>query len=149
GRFTRTRSLARKQKAYEYSSPQVHRNVPALPARVVLTVSFVVSLAIGLFCHHHPQGALAPLKLDASVEASGRHNFSVRVQRIRHVRSPRPSHPAPNVRDDWPNAPLFGHGIARRGASDLPVWLSEIFSAKPLDISANQRAATCCQMRSS
>jgi hypothetical protein len=36
-------------------------------------------------------------QLDASVEASGRHGFTVREQRFRLVRHPRPSHPAPNV----------------------------------------------------
>jgi hypothetical protein len=36
-------------------------------------------------------------QLDASVEASGRHGFTVRDQRFRPVRHPRPSHPAPNV----------------------------------------------------
>jgi hypothetical protein len=39
-------------------------------------------------------------QVDASVEASGRHNFAVRIRRPRHERRTRPSHPASNVRDD-------------------------------------------------
>jgi transposase len=42
----------------------------------------------------------------ASVEASGPHDFTVRVRRIRRVHRSRPPHPAPNVRDDR-EAPLF------------------------------------------
>jgi hypothetical protein len=61
---------------------------------MVLTVSFVVSLVIGLSCHHRRR---IIRRLDASVEASGRHNFAVRVRRIRLVRQSRPPHPLPNV----------------------------------------------------
>jgi hypothetical protein len=46
-------------------------------------------------------------KLDASVGASGPHDFAVRVSAIRQRRRPRPPHPAPNVRDVR-NAPLSG-----------------------------------------
>src|SRR3954447_16590898 len=59
------------------SSPWVHRSNPAFPHTMVLTVSFVISPVIGpvlspslCFC----------AKLDASVEASGPHDFAVRVQ---------------------------------------------------------------------
>ena len=52
---------------------------------MVLTVSFVLSPAIGLFCHPRLRGVSGPLgltspfrKLDASVEASGPHDFAVR-----------------------------------------------------------------------
>jgi len=49
---------------------------------------------------------------------------TTRLRRPRHAHPsnalPRPSHPAPNVRDDWPNALLWGRGTARRSASDLP-----------------------------
>jgi len=44
---------------------------------------------------------------------SGPHDFAVRVQRIRLLRHPRPSHPAPNVRDDR-EAPLMRAQDARR-----------------------------------
>ena len=49
---------------------------------------------------------LASQELDASVEASGPHDFAVRGHVIRRVTWPRPSHPAPNVRDDR-EAPLL------------------------------------------
>src|SRR6059058_2799528 len=49
---------------------------PAFPHAVVLTVSFVISPVIGLCCHRR----FACTKLDASVEASGPHDFAVRVQ---------------------------------------------------------------------
>jgi hypothetical protein len=46
-----------------------------------------------------------PAKLDASIGASGPHDFAVRVSIIRprtnvRLTLPRPPHPAPNVRDD-------------------------------------------------
>ena len=43
-----------KNKKHTSKSPQVHRNNPAFPARLVLTASFVLSLVIGLSCHHPP-----------------------------------------------------------------------------------------------
>src|SRR3954454_15503980 len=49
---------------------------PAFPHAVVLTVSFVISPVIGLCCHRRSACA----KLDAGVEASGPHDFAVRVQ---------------------------------------------------------------------
>jgi hypothetical protein len=44
--------------------------------------------------------------LNASVGASGPHDFTVRFKRSRQKHHPRPSHPAPNVRDDR-EAPLL------------------------------------------
>jgi hypothetical protein len=43
---------------------------------MVLTVSFALSSVIGLFCHRRLADISA--KLDASVEASGPHDFAVR-----------------------------------------------------------------------
>jgi len=45
-------------------------------------------------------------KLDASVGASGPHDFTVRPSAVRQQHCRRPPHPAPNVRDDR-EAPLF------------------------------------------
>jgi hypothetical protein len=72
---------------------------------MVLTVSFVISSVIGLGCHRR---LAFTAKLDASVEASGPHDFAVRLgavrQRHRHVhRIP------PRVRDD----------------RDTPLWWDE------------------------
>src|SRR6202011_2533892 len=79
----------------------------------------------------HPVGPTRLRKLDASVGASGPHDFAVRdcISRLRAVdrsripenppcdplaRStlPRPPHPAPNVRDDH-DTPLSRAGMAR------------------------------------
>jgi hypothetical protein len=62
-----------------------------------------------LSCHRRQRSCLH--ELDASVGASGPHVFAVRFGIIRphalaRVTPPRPSHPAPNVRDDR-EAPLL------------------------------------------
>jgi hypothetical protein len=59
---------------------------------MVLTVSFVLSPVIGLFRHRHLARLLA--RLDAGVEASGPHDFAVRVSTVRQWCHPRPPHPA-------------------------------------------------------
>jgi hypothetical protein len=64
-------------------------------------VSFVLSPVIGHCCHRHPQEALASEELDASLEASGPHDFADRkLRRSSACAVSRPSLPAPNVRDD-------------------------------------------------
>jgi hypothetical protein len=58
---------------------------------MVLTVYFALSLVIGLFV------TIIGKKIrqfNASVEASGPHDFAVRLRRPRQKRHPRPSHPA-------------------------------------------------------
>jgi hypothetical protein len=47
-----------------------------IPRAMVLTASFVLSLVTGLSCHHRQRNCFR--KLDASVGASGPHDFSVR-----------------------------------------------------------------------
>jgi hypothetical protein len=51
---------------------------------MVLTVSFVLSPVIGLFCHRHWWNCFR--QLDAGVEASGPHDFAVRFSAIRQRR---------------------------------------------------------------
>jgi hypothetical protein len=46
---------------------------------MVLTVSFVISPVIGLFCHRRQRNYFR--QLDASVGASGPHDFAVRITR--------------------------------------------------------------------
>jgi hypothetical protein len=59
-------------------------------------------------------------QLDISVGISGPHDFTVREPRARLVRNARPSHPAPNVRDDR-DTPLSPRARdVRRSARDLP-----------------------------
>jgi hypothetical protein len=65
---------------------------------VVLTVSFALSPATGFLATVIPE-KLASQELDASVGASGPHDFAVRFKRCSSKAHPRPSHP-PRVRDD-------------------------------------------------
>jgi hypothetical protein len=73
---------------------------------MVLTVSFVLSPVIGLSCHRHLADISA--KLDAGVEASGPHDFAVRVCAIRQERT-RVHRIQPRV-DDVAQRPSFGTG---------------------------------------
>ena len=79
-----------------------------------------------------PLEKLASQELDASVGASGPHDFAVREQRHSSRDVPRPSHPAPNVRDDR-ETPLWWDGMAR----DVPViwveWKAKCFCGGGLD----------------
>jgi len=77
---------------------------------MVLTVSFVLSLATGLSCHHRLRHTCR--KLDASVGASGPHDFAVRVSARSSASRPRPPHPAAHVRDDR-ETPLERSGTAK------------------------------------
>ena len=61
--------------------------------RMVLTVSFVLSPGTGLSCPR--RFAEDSTKLDASVGASGPHDFAVRRLARTSARRQRPSHPAP------------------------------------------------------
>jgi hypothetical protein len=58
-------------------------NAPAFPARMVLTVSFVLAPETGLCCLRHPQEASASQVFDISVGISGPHDFAVRCPRVR------------------------------------------------------------------
>jgi len=93
------------------------------------TTYFVLSPVTGLFCHRRL--ADHPAKLDASVGASGPHDFAVRRSFARLATLPRPPHPAPNVRDDGQRPSLGRDGGSCR--SDLPDGLSEIFLQMGLD----------------
>src|SRR5260370_38740111 len=105
---------------------------------MVLTAYFVLSPVIGLYCHRRLRikvlsarsGSQNLRRLDAGVEASGPHDFAVRVSSVRlcavdrsrakarpattiaHLTLPRPPHPAPYVRDDR-DTPLIGNETAR------------------------------------
>jgi hypothetical protein len=65
---------------------------------MVLTVSFVLSPVIGLFCHRRLQSH--PHKLDATVEASGPHDFAVRKPHALVRSATRVHRIPPRVRDD-------------------------------------------------
>src|ERR1035438_7059049 len=59
---------------------------------MVLTAYFVLSPVTGLFCHRHRRNCFR--QLDASVGASGPHDFAVRNNAARLASPSRPSHPA-------------------------------------------------------
>src|ERR1700761_9793012 len=72
-------------------------------------------------------------ELDASVGASGPHDFAVRIKRPSSKAQQRPPHPMPNVADDH-DTPLEG---ARDGAiygCDLPLRTTELFSTRRGDV---------------
>ena len=84
---------------------------------MVLTAYFALSPVIGLSCHRRLADTSA--KLDAGVEASGPHDFTVRSRRHSSLVPPRPSHPLPYVRDDRETPLCVG-----RDASDVEViWV--------------------------
>ena len=56
---------------------------PAFPHAMVLTASFVLSPEIGLSCLRRLRNCIR--KLDAGVEASGPHDFTVRVSTFRQA----------------------------------------------------------------
>jgi hypothetical protein len=87
------------------SSPWVHRTDPAFPHAMVLTGSFVLSPVIGLVV---TVICVSKHRFDASVEASGPHDFAVRlgVVRQRHLNV---HCIPPRVRDD----------------RDTPLWWDE------------------------
>jgi hypothetical protein len=74
-------------------------STPGLPCAMVLTAYFVLSPVTGLFATVALK-KLASRKLDASVGASGPHDFAVRAQCHSSFDMPRPPHPRLNVRDD-------------------------------------------------
>src|SRR5216684_1950070 len=105
---------------------------------MVLTVSFVLSPVTGLFCHRHqriksclsPVGPTRLRELDASVGASGPHDFAVRcnisrplavdrsqvfqlaLQPRRAQNAAASTASAPRVRDDR-DTPLWWGGMAK------------------------------------
>jgi hypothetical protein len=106
----------RAKEKHASKSPQVHR-LTRHSLRDGFTVSFGLSPEIGLCCLRPQRDAKHHRKVDASVEASGPHDFAVRSAHIRLLRDKRPSHPAPNVRDDR-DTPLVN---GRETREDVPV----------------------------
>src|SRR4051794_32486354 len=104
---------------------------------MVLTVSFALSPVTGLFCHCRSQ---IICKLDASVGASGPHDFAVRRSHRSSARvqlhvapdTSRPPHPAPYVRDDR-EPPLLWVQDGADHTSDLGFGKTEIFFMGGLD----------------
>ncbi len=91
---------------------------------MVLTAYFVVSLVIGLSCHHPRAIAEALSRVDTSVEISGRHDFAVRFVRVRPARRNVHRIFRPTFCDDR-ETPLMRAEDARKSAGDLPDVTSE------------------------
>src|SRR4051795_1021221 len=123
------------KKAYELVTTG-KPDYPAFPHAMVLTVSFVISPVIGLSCHRRLASAA---KLDASVEASGPHDFAVRVQH-RSSAVPNSVHRIPpRVRDDR-ERPLVGRDGAIRKVFRLgeePIYFSDWGSTAVLPVRQN------------
>ena len=98
---------------------------------MVLTASFVISPAIGFFVTVIPE-KLASHELDASVEASGPHDFSVRIRCSRLWHRQRPPHPAPRF-VTIASRPSCRVGTGRACKDDLPDETSALFLAPGLD----------------
>ncbi len=132
--FLRTRSLACENEKHASIVTTGSPKRSGIPCAMVLTVSFVLSPAIGLFCRRYRyRSASIVNRCDISVEMSGPHDFAVRIRRIRPRRRLRPSHPAPNVRDDRETSLLVGAGFACSIAVSTKTH-SEIFFQKELDM---------------
>jgi hypothetical protein len=74
----------------------------------------------------------SPRELDSSVGEPGPHDFAVRVGRARLRCRQRPSHPAPNVRDDR-EAPLWIGGGTDQDNHEFPKNGRGIFLREGLD----------------
>jgi hypothetical protein len=90
-----------------------HTGITGIPYAMVLTVSFVLSLVTGLVCHHRKRNAQALSPLDASVGASGPHDFAVRRTRSSSEARQASTASRPAFRDDR-EPPLM---MRRDGAS--------------------------------
>jgi hypothetical protein len=122
------RSLACKIKKHTSIVTTVTPGSPGIPRAMVLTVSFVLSPVTGLCCHRRQQ--VITCQLDASVGASGPHDFAVRVTRCSSAAHQRPPHPAPT--SVTCARPLCGTGW-RAYNFDLGQRRKEIFLQTGLD----------------
>jgi hypothetical protein len=79
----------------------------------------------GLDSHRHSQIIIR--ELDPSIGGPGPHDFAVRISRARLAQRTRPSHPAPNVRDDR-ETPLLWERDARSNTR-FPIFVNRNFRA--------------------
>jgi hypothetical protein len=109
---------------------------------MVLTVSFALSLVIGLCCHHRLADTSATL--DASVEASGPHDFAVRNVALSSVAPLTSTASLPYVRDDR-ETPLCvgrdGEGYAGDlGQNGIGIFLQTGLDRRPNHLAAGHQA---------
>src|SRR5437764_2073694 len=101
---------------------------PGIPRAMVLTVSFALSPVTGLYCHCHQQ--VPTCQLDASVGASGPHDFAVRLSTfVKHAAASTASRPTSVTIAKRPSEGRDG-GVYK---SDLGESRTDLFSAKALD----------------
>src|SRR5712664_5004695 len=91
------------------AEPQVQADHPAFPAQWFYGL-YVISPVTMLGCHRRLR--VVSRKLSACIGAPGPHDFAVRTNAARRaiiaLGDVRPSHPAPNVRDDREPPLLWG-----------------------------------------
>jgi hypothetical protein len=148
------------------SSPRSHRDHPAFPHANGFNGLLRDLPGDRAFCHHHRRDAKHRRQFDASVEASGPHDFAVReslpqkppggpgtgpAEAFAKVDQRRSSRAAaastashPNVRDDR-DTPLVAGRDGDRFRSDLGWRRREIFLRMGLDGKANQWIEACWQ----
>ena len=141
------RRLAPMVRVQQKSTRQNHRlsrNRPAFPAQWCYGL-YVISPVTRLCCHRHQHDAKHHRQLNASLGAPGPHDFAVRGQRHSSDDMPRPSHPAPNVRDDR-EAPLMWVRDARRIVLICPTAQEKMCTTGSLRI-AGMRTALSTSLR--
>jgi hypothetical protein len=112
------------------AEPQVQPEQPAFPAQWFYGL-YVIS-GDRAFLPPSVVELIKPSNLSASLGAPGPHDFAVRCSIIRLLTLPRPSHPAPNTRDDR-EAPLLRKQDRQEKATDLGSAPSGIFFRRRLD----------------
>jgi hypothetical protein len=128
----RTRSLACKIKKHTSIVTTGSPELPGLPCAMVLTAYIVLSPATGLFCHRRRRNCFR--QLDASVGASGPHDFAVRKPALSSAAPSASIASRLNVRDDR-EAPLLIEA-GQRGKKSL-IWGTR--QASDSDSSADER----------
>jgi len=119
----RARSLACKNRKHASKSPRSHR-FTRHSLHDGFTAYSTLFPAIGLFVTV-PTQCEALSRVDVSVETSEPRGFVVRVTCVRLSHRKRPSHPAPNVRDDR-DTPLLRGARRAENAADLPDVTTEM-----------------------
>jgi hypothetical protein len=113
-------------RAYRFSGEH-----PAFPAQWLYGL-YGLAPVNGLCCHRHSQSAFAARELDASVAASGPHDFAVRICRTRLSQHPRPSLACPSLATMAYAPPAGQDGDSYK--FDLPDDGSDLFLIPGLDI---------------
>jgi hypothetical protein len=122
--------VCRAVKKTHTSWSQVQPNTSGIPRamfddlfRALLGVPGVLVTVVRAACR--AEGRHRSRSLDTSIGVSGPHGFVERVTCAYVLRTTRPSHPRPTVRDDRPKRPSSSRRDTRDAAGDLPDEASE------------------------